>query len=193
MLIIIIAVAGILIDQLVKWWAMTVLQAAPGQSIDIIPNVFRFSYVENRGAAFGMLQGKQWFFYIATVLIVAALLVYIIKNRKKLSRFTQIALGLIFVGAIGNFIDRVWLGYVRDMFDFYLFDFWTWVFNFADACLTVAVAMILIQVLILEPREEKRKRALEAAELEKDDDEIFLNDGEVEVSKEDTVEENKND
>lgn len=146
----IIALAGVSLDQLSKYMAVHFLQGTDG--IDLIPGVFRLTYLENRGAAFGVLQGQQWFFYIITaVILVVVVLAYvrIPAGRKFLP--LQICAVFIVSGALGNLIDRVRLGYVVDFFYFELIDFP--VFNVADIFVTVS-AVLLAVLLLLYYKEE---------------------------------------
>lgn len=146
----IIALAGVILDQLSKYMAVHFLQGTDG--IDLIPGVFRLTYLENRGAAFGVLQGQQWFFYIITaVILVVVVLAYvrIPAGRKFLP--LQICAVFIVSGALGNLIDRVRLGYVVDFFYFELIDFP--VFNVADIFVTVS-AVLLAGILLLYYKEE---------------------------------------
>lgn len=146
----IIALAGVILDQLSKYMAVHFLQGTDG--IDLIPGVFRLTYLENRGAAFGVLQGQQWFFYIITaVILVAVLLVYrrMPAGRKFLP--LRVCAVLIVSGALGNLIDRVGQGYVVDFFYFELIDFP--VFNVADIFVTVS-AVLLAVLLLLYYKEE---------------------------------------
>ena len=146
----IIALAGVILDQLSKYMAVHFLQGTDG--IDLIPGVFRLTYLENRGAAFGVLQGQQWFFYIITaVILVVVVLAYvrIPVGRKFLP--LQICAVFIVSGALGNLIDRVRLGYVVDFFYFELIDFP--VFNVADIFVTVS-AVLLAVLLLLYYKEE---------------------------------------
>ena len=146
----IIALAGVILDQLSKYMAVHFLQGTDG--IDLIPGVFRLTYLENRGAAFGVLQGQQWFFYILTaVILVVVVLAYvrIPAGRKFLP--LQICAVFIVSGALGNLIDRVRLGYVVDFFYFELIDFP--VFNVADIFVTVS-AVLLAVLLLLYYKEE---------------------------------------
>lgn len=141
----ILAVAVLLgIDQLTKYWAANVL-AVQGD-VMLWPNVFHFSYVENRGAAFGMMQNKQWFFISVTIIVLIFILWYWrnIPNNKW-GYWMKFALVLIISGAIGNLIDRVMLGYVVDFLYFILIDFP--VFNVADICVVVGV-IILMPILL---------------------------------------------
>ena len=146
----IVIAAGVILDQWSKYMAVLHLQGTDG--VDLIPGVFRLTYLENRGAAFGVLQGQQWFFYIITaVILVAVLLVYrrMPAGRKFLP--LRVCAVLIVSGALGNLIDRVGQGYVVDFFYFELIDFP--VFNVADLFVTVS-AVLLAVLLLLYYKEE---------------------------------------
>lgn len=146
----IVIAAGVILDQWSKYMAVLHLQGTDG--VDLISGVFRLTYLENRGAAFGVLQGQQWFFYIITaVILVAVLLVYrrMPAGRKFLP--LRVCAVLIVSGALGNLIDRVGQGYVVDFFYFELIDFP--VFNVADIFVTVS-AVLLAVLLLLYYKEE---------------------------------------
>ena len=107
----------ILLDQLIKYLVSTNMFL--GQSIPVLPQIFHLTYIQNPGAAFGILENQRYLFIlIAAVLIIAV--IYFYKKIIQLSRFFQIGIALLFSGAIGNMIDRVALGYVVDFFDFVL-------------------------------------------------------------------------
>lgn len=110
--------------------------------IPIIKNIFHLTYVENRGAAFGVLQHQRWFFIILTFLIVGAIVFYFRKDRNY-PKPMMIGLSLIVGGAIGNLIDRVLYGYVVDFFDFRIWP----VFNIADSA--IVIGQILVAYVIL--------------------------------------------
>lgn len=143
MLSIIIIIIVLAMDQLSKLASANALSL--GESIDIIKGVFSITYVENRGAAFGMLQNKQAFFIIATLLACAAIVYFLVREYKRMPVSMHISLALVLSGAIGNFIDRVALGYVRDMLYFELIDFP--VFNVADSAICVGAALLIIDIL----------------------------------------------
>ncbi len=129
----------IAIDQGTKYWAKTILlQKGP---FSIIPKVFRLQYHENDGAVWGILSGKMNFLIILTVVLVAFLIYFYFKIPRN-KRFTPILLIWVFIlaGAIGNFIDRVTLGYVVDFIYFELIDFP--LFNVADMYLTVSCFLL---------------------------------------------------
>ena len=135
----------LVIDQITKYLAVAFLQGNP--SIHLIGNFLRFTYVENRGAAFGILQNQRMFFIISTVILVA-FLTYLLVFNKKVTNATKLTLSLILSGAIGNFIDRFRLGYVIDFVDVRFGNFYDFpVFNIADSCLVVGVIFLVILVL----------------------------------------------
>ncbi len=130
------------LDQLVKAWTVANIELDTVR--DFIPGFMSLAYLRNYGAAYSMLQNQQWFFTIVTIVVMAGLVWYFIKHIKG-SLFTLFSLSLIMAGGLGNFIDRVRLGYVVDMFhlDFISFP----VFNVADMCLTVGVGCLFICIM----------------------------------------------
>ena len=124
------------LDQWVKHWV--VANIALNQVIKAIPGLFSLTYLQNRGAAFSILQDQKYFFVILTVLVIGAALVYLVKNYQK-SLWLVLSLVLIISGGIGNFIDRLHLGYVVDMVQLDFIDFA--IFNVADSYLTVGVLL----------------------------------------------------
>lgn len=149
--------SAVLVDQLTKQLVVTYL--ALGESIDVIPGVFRFTYVQNKGAAFGMLSEHRWVFMVISVLAIAAIFVYLWKFRPA-SRFACVGLSLVVGGGIGNMIDRCYLTYVIDFLDFCAFPkLWMWVFNVADACVCVGGAMLVLWCILEIVRESKRKKS----------------------------------
>lgn len=141
------------IDQWVKFW--TVSNLALGETQPFIPKVLSLTYVQNTGAAWSILEGQMWFFYIITPIAVFAAIYFLIKNITG-SGWLKYGISLVLAGALGNFIDRIRLNYVVDMFqtDFMRFP----IFNVADSALVVGVVFILIYVL-LEERKEKQHAA----------------------------------
>ena len=141
----------IILDQLTKLW---VLDALRGQEpVTVLPGVFQLLYVENRGAAFGILQNKQWFFVIITVAVLAALL-WVLPKIPAERHFLPLSLCLCFIaaGAVGNMIDRIFRGYVVDFLYFKLIDFP--VFNVADIYVTTASFVLIILVIVLYREED---------------------------------------
>jgi signal peptidase II len=132
---------------------------APLGSVDVIKGVFRFTYVENKGAAFGMLADNRWVFMILSTVAIVALLIYLWRFRPD-SKFACFSISLIIAGGIGNMIDRVALGYVIDFIDFCAFpNLWQWVFNMADAYVCVGGGMLVVWLIISMVKDYKVEKA----------------------------------
>ena len=130
------------LDQLVK--AYVVQQIPLGEVRSWIPNLVSLTYLQNRGAAFSMLQDQQWFFAIITLLVMAGVIWYLHKHMED-SLCMVFGLTLIIAGGLGNFIDRMSQGFVVDMFHLDFINFA--IFNVADSYLTVGVIVLLIAML----------------------------------------------
>ncbi|MBS7576656.1 signal peptidase II [Enterococcus sp. MMGLQ5-2] len=135
--IIIILLVGI--DQWIKF--SVVNQIDLGEQINLIPNFFSLTYVQNNGAAWSILEGKMWFFYIITVIALGFGIYFLFKYRHS-SKLMTIGIALAIAGGLGNFIDRLRLAFVVDMFQLDFINFP--IFNFADSCLVVGVLLICI-------------------------------------------------
>lgn len=156
MLQIIIIVLSLLADQLTKFLLVPVLEPLPGRTLPVIENFFHLTYVKNEGASFGILQGMQLFFIIVTVIVLVVVGVFMIRGRKTQPKFMRATLALLWAGALGNLIDRVLFGYVRDLFEF-RFDFFPWVFNVADACLVIGAILLGIYLLFIYKEKERKE------------------------------------
>lgn len=133
----------IAIDQIIKRWALNDLQYKG--SISVIKDVFNLTYVENRGAAFGLFQNNQWVFVV--VAIIASIIgLYFLHANKMTSKLGKFSIVLIIAGALGNLIDRIRLDYVVDYFDFVFI--WNYVFNLADCFIVVGTILLCICVII---------------------------------------------
>ncbi len=132
----------IIIDQAIKFLSVSKLK--PLGSVEIIQGILSFTYVENKGAAFGILQNARWVFILATIIIIVGLIVYKIKFKEK-SKIYTCSSTLLISGGIANLIDRVFLGYVVDMIEVTFIDYP--VFNFADCCVVVGAILLCIYVL----------------------------------------------
>lgn len=150
---IVIAVVAILalvgIDQWTKSLAVAKLQSP----IELIKGVFEFTYVENRGAAFGILQNHQMMFAAFTVIVVILIFAFYLRipqGKKYLP--LNISLVVLMAGAIGNFIDRTYLGYVVDFLYFKLINFP--VFNVADIYVTCSAFLLVILVMFVYKEED---------------------------------------
>lgn len=136
--------AAVIIDQLTKWLAVTKLKEQ--DSLELIKGVFQLHYLENRGAAFGIMQNKQ-FLFAAGAVVILLVIGFLYGRMPHSARFYPLRICAVLVcsGAVGNLIDRVRLNYVVDFLYFELIDFP--IFNVADCY--VVVSCILFAVLIL--------------------------------------------
>ncbi|HEL2253793.1 TPA: signal peptidase II [Streptococcus suis] len=138
----ILAAVLIAVDQIVKAWTVANIELDTVEPF--LPGFMSLAYLRNYGAAWSILQNQQWFFTIVTIAAVTGLIWYYVKQIKG-NLWTLFSLALMIAGALGNFIDRIRLGYVVDMFhlDFISFP----VFNVADMCLNVGVGILLICIM----------------------------------------------
>jgi signal peptidase II len=133
---------GLLIaDQTVKHLVRTTM--VQGQSIPIIENIFHITYIENPGAAFGILANQRMLFLILTAVIVGVM-IYLYCSLSNKKSLTAISLGIVVSGAIGNFIDRFMQGTVTDFLDFRIWP----IFNIADIAICVGLALICYFIII---------------------------------------------
>lgn len=141
----------VLLDQATKLAAVSALK--DGGPFVLIPGVFQLQYLENRGAAFGLLQNARIFFLAVTLIALAAVIYVLVrlplKRKYIVLRFLMV---LIAAGAVGNMIDRVFLGYVRDFLYFSLIDFP--IFNVADIYVTCATILLILLLLFYYKEED---------------------------------------
>ena len=139
----ILALVVIVLDQLVKY--QIVAHLALGESVTVIPHVLSFTYLQNTGAAWSLFEGKQTFFTIITIIAVVVVSYLLYRNRHGHWLFS-LGLALVLAGAIGNFIDRIRLGFVVDMFQTEFISFP--IFNVADMALSIGVILIFIYTIL---------------------------------------------
>lgn len=140
------------LDQWSKY--LTVQNISLGETKEFIPGFLSLTHLRNTGAAWSLLEGKMIFFYVITVIVSVVIIYLLIKNYKK-SIWYSVGLSFVLAGAIGNFIDRVRLGYVVDMLqtDFMNFP----IFNVADSTLVVGVICIFIYLILDEKAAKEGK------------------------------------
>lgn len=136
----------IIIDQFTKFLAATYL--ANEDSVVLIDNFLRLYYIENRGAAFGILQGFRSLFAVITVAVLIILIVFLFKNYNKVPFIYLLSFSLLIGGTIGNFIDRIRLHYVIDFISMRFFGYDFAIFNFADVFIVVGTILISIGILL---------------------------------------------
>ncbi|WP_262421901.1 signal peptidase II [Bacillus aquiflavi] len=143
----------IILDQWTKWLIVKTMNL--GDNIEIIKDFLYITSHRNKGAAWGILEGQMWFFYVITVIVIIAIIYYIQKTARNHHLF-GVSLGLILGGAIGNFIDRVFRQEVVDFINTYIFGYDFPVFNIADSALVIGVILFMIY-MFLEERKLKEK------------------------------------
>lgn len=140
----IVAIVILIIDQLTKKIITATMNI--GDSYEVIPHFLNITSHRNNGAKMGILSGKMGFFYIITLIILAVLIIFYIKETKY-NAFMQVAISLLFAGALGNFIDRLFNGEVVDFIDTNIFGYDFPIFNIADSSLTIGVIFVIIALV----------------------------------------------
>jgi len=173
---VILAVLWTVLDQATKILIRSTMEV--GDQIKVIPGLFNLWYRLNPGAAFGLMRdnpNRILIFAVITVVAFGVILFYV-RSLRDQDRWLASSLGLIFAGALGNFIDRVLFHEVTDFLDVYV----GWegglqrfllekigtthynTFNIADAAIVIGVIMVLIHIIWFEPREARKKKMPEA-------------------------------
>lgn len=147
-----IIVGSVGLDQLTKFLAVRYLQ--PVGSYPLWRGVLHLTYVENRGAAFGMLSNQRWVFMVFSSIAIVGLTVYLFRFCRE-NRWVKVAIAMIIGGGIGNMIDRICRGYVVDMFDL---EFMSYpIFNLADCFVVVGVILGAVYYLWFYDKYDGRK------------------------------------
>lgn len=138
-------VGVLVLDQLSKYWVASMLGLY--ESITVIPGFFWLTYMRNTGAAWSMFEGQMWFFLsiAAAAMVGMAVIFFKTPQKNKLMRF---ALIFMFVGTLGNFIDRAILTYVRDFLSFDTFGYMFPVFNVADLSLNIGAGLLILEAIL---------------------------------------------
>ena len=150
---ILVVLGAVVLDQLSKYLVLRWL--APIGTYPLWQGVLHFTYVENRGAAFGMLANHRWVFLAASTAAILAIGVYLFRARPS-SVLERLSLAMIAGGGIGNMIDRVARGYVVDFIDVACIRFY--VFNIADSFVCVGCALMILHLIRAEIRERRAKK-----------------------------------
>ena len=140
------------LDQLIKYWAVTVLK--PVTSIQLIPGVLHFHYAENFGAAFSILQNQRWLLIAVTAVVLLAIVALAFSGRVK-DKFFICTIFLVAAGGFGNLVDRIFRGFVVDYIYFVPINFP--IFNLADCCVVVGMILLVIYFFFCEGRREREK------------------------------------
>lgn len=144
------------VDQIVKYFVVIYLKSEV--TFPIINNVLHLTYAENTGAAFGLFQGKQTFLIILTLILigVAVLLIF---SKKINNYFFLSSLSLIIAGGLGNFIDRIFRGFVVDYIDFKLINFA--IFNLADMFVVFGSITAVVYVIFMDTKIKNKKMLID--------------------------------
>lgn len=152
-----------LIDQGSKW--LIVHRMSLYESFPVIGDFFQITSHRNSGAAFGILEGRRWFFIVITIVVVSVLISYLRSTVRDKKRLLSFALSLLMGGALGNFLDRALTGEVVDFLQFrfqfawfgkdidYIFP----IFNVADSAIVIGVILIFLDSLLAWSKERKDK------------------------------------
>lgn len=126
-----------------------------GQTSSFLPGFLLFNNVHNEGAAWSIFEGQQVFLIVLTFVMLIVLSIFFIKEKNKTPLF-NVAFSMFFAGSVGNLIDRLAFGYVRDLLQF---DFWKEfpVFNVADSCICIGVGLVLLFFIISLVKDMKKK------------------------------------
>ena len=145
----ILIVALVVLDQLVKFLVRA--NIGPGEAVPFLPHILQLTYVKNTGAAFSIFEEHTWILALVS-LVVSILLVVLLVKKVFPHPFAMFCLSVVLAGAVGNLIDRVFMGYVTDMFQTIFMNFA--VFNVADICVVCGIAFC-VYYLLFHGKEDK--------------------------------------
>lgn len=141
--IVMLSILFLALDQISKIIATTFLKL--NTSIKIIKNFFYLTLCQNEGAAWGLFKNSKYIIIIGTIVAIILIyhFVYVFKENKR----NNIAFGLLIGGLLGNLVDRIIFGYVRDFLDFYIFKYDYPIFNIADICIVIGIFLLIIAII----------------------------------------------
>tara|TARA_B100001250_G_scaffold368212_1_gene350751 strand:+ start:131 stop:601 length:471 start_codon:yes stop_codon:yes gene_type:complete len=148
-----VSAALVLADQISK--TIVVKTMSLYESIPVIQNFFHFTYITNDGMAFGINFPFGYYIFTSVSILLTFFLFWYLWSVRTHSIVIRLGISFIIAGAIGNLIDRIFLGAVIDFLDFMIGDFHWYVFNLADSYVTVGMVMVLIDSIILEKKRER--------------------------------------
>lgn len=148
--------AAVILDQLTKYW---VVKGIPLYGhVPVLDKVFHLTYVQNRGAAFSMLEGQHWFFGLLFAVLTVVVIWELVKKAMPFTTFERFCIASVWAGGLGNMIDRVRLGYVVDMIEVDFMNFA--VFNVADCFITCGCIALMVSLVFFNKefwKDEKKK------------------------------------
>lgn len=140
-----IAVLIIALDQITKY--LVINNIGPNDTVTVIKNVFEFVYVKNTGGAFSILNNATWLLSIVSIIFCIGVVVYFVKVKPK-EKNICLALSMMFAGALGNAIDRIFRGFVVDFIKTSFINFP--VFNVADIAITVGAVILVAKMVFFD-------------------------------------------
>jgi len=153
-----VTVVVVILDQITKEIIDRCMEL--GHYITIVPNFVDIHYIRNTGAAFGIMSrladGARLPFLVGVSIVAMLLILYLFIKAESGRKNYAFSLSLIFAGALGNLIDRIWLGEVRDFIDLHIYSLHWPVFNVADSAITIGIILLGYELLIVEPRMAKK-------------------------------------
>lgn len=138
------AIGVIIADQVVKAWILGGFTV--NQPVNIVGDLVRITFVHNTGALFGLFRDSAWLFGALSLVVVGAI-VWFHSRITSQQMILTLALGLLLGGSVGNFIDRLRLGYVVDFVDMGIGDTRFYIYNIADSAITVALGVLILYML----------------------------------------------
>ena len=142
----------VLADQISK--TIVVKTMSLYESIPVIQNFFHFTYITNDGMAFGINFPFGYYIFTSVSILLTLFLFWYLWSVRTHSIVIRLGISFIIAGAIGNLIDRIFLGAVIDFLDFMIGNFHWYVFNLADSYVTVGMVLVLVDSIILEKKRE---------------------------------------
>ena len=150
MLYFLLAAALVVVDQLVKFLVRANIPL--GEGVPFIPHILQLTYYQNTGAAFSIFEQHTWVLTLISA-VASVLLIVLLAKRTFNHPFAMVSLALVLAGAVGNLIDRLFLGYVTDMFQTLFMNFP--IFNMADICIVCGGIAFCVYFLLLCKEEDK--------------------------------------
>ncbi len=154
LLCLVLIILSVAADQITKH--LVLANIAMYEDVPVLPGIFHFTYIENKGAAFGMLANNRWVFLVISAVAIIAFIFYIIKYNPK-DILLRVSLSFVVGGGIGNMIDRCFRGSVVDFIEVDFIDFY--VFNVADMFVCVGCGLMILYIILSEIKEAKAKKA----------------------------------
>ena len=150
----IVVVAVLIIDQITKYLAINLKD---GRTISLIGDHLSLVYLENRGAAFGILQNQKCFLMVSSILIIGYLVYFYLKHKESLNLLMRLGIGLVLGGAVGNMIDRIFRGFVVDFISYRFPNGYGFpIFNIADMAVVIGCSVLILSSFQKEEKESGR-------------------------------------